>query len=161
MALNKSFLVDNIFDRLIQQGVAQGQIPGKTQAAREWYRNAAKNVSYANINTIMKSENAYLVDKPKIGRMYAFRYDAKTKDELPYWDAVPLIFPFDYAEGGFLGINLHYIEPKKRAVLMNGLYNYTTNKQYDDKTRIKLSYQLLKSAADLSYFKPCVKKISI
>ena len=104
-----------------------GQFPGKTQAAREWYRNAAKNVSYANINTIMKSENAYLVDKPKIGQMMIYRYSAKHADTLPYWDAVPVGFVVDYTDTGFYMLNMHYISPQLRAKLMDALYTTINN----------------------------------
>lgn len=158
MALNQAYIVDNIFDRIIEKGVAAGQIPGKTQEAREWYRNAAKNVSYANVNTMMKSENAYLVDIPKPGQMLLYKYDAKTKDKLPYWDAAPLIFMVDVAPDGWYGLNLHYLHPIMRAKFMNYLYDYTTNKKYDENTRLKLSYNLLKSVSNLKYYQPCFKR---
>jgi hypothetical protein len=156
--VQQSYLVDNIFDRIIQQGMSQGLVPGKTREAIEWYRNRAKQVSYANVNTLMRSESAYLVDGPQPGKLVLYKYDAKLKDTLPYWDAVPLIFVVDVTEKGWYGLNLHYLEPRLRAKLMDALYPYMNNKKYDDSTRLKISYQILKSAASLKYFQPCFKQ---
>jgi hypothetical protein len=41
---------------------------------------------------------------------------------------------------------------------MDGLYSTLTNKNYDDTTRIKISYEILQSAAKYRYFKPTLKK---
>lgn len=98
-----------------------------------------------------------LTDTPIVGSMYMFKYDAKHKDTLPFWDMYPVIFPFRRIEGGFLGINLHYLPPGLRAILMDGLYEYANNDKYNEATKIKLNYQLLKNTADLRWFKPCVK----
>jgi hypothetical protein len=41
---------------------------------------------------------------------------------------------------------------------MDGLYDYTNNKRYDETTRMTMSYKLLTSSARLKYFQPCVKR---
>jgi hypothetical protein len=93
-----------------------------------------------------------------MGRMYFFAYDPKTKKDLPYYDRFPLIFPFKKAEGGFMGINLHYLPPRLRAQLMDALYGLSTNKRYDESTRLKLNYNVLNGAARFRFFKPTVKR---
>jgi hypothetical protein len=92
------------------------------------------------------------------GYMYAFKYDPKWKKELPYYDTFPLIFPVKFESDGFLGINFHYLPTVLRAKLMDGLYSTLTNKQYDDTTRVRISYQILQSASKYRYFKPTLKK---
>jgi hypothetical protein len=89
--------------------------------------------------------------------MYHFKYDPKGKKTLPYYDTFPLIFMVGAAEGGFHGINLHYLPPKLRAKLMDELYSLASNNRYDEKTKLMISYNLLKSASKMKYFKPTFK----
>lgn len=147
----------NIFDTIITQGVRAGKVPARTEEAREWYRNAGKQIKRVNENTLMRSDTDRLVNKLLPGAMYMFQYDPKYKETLPYYDRVPLIFPFKLIKGGFYGINLHYLPLTLRARLMDGLYDYTSNKRYDESTRMTLSYKLLNASANLKYFKPCIK----
>jgi hypothetical protein len=138
--------------------LAQGQYPNRTQAARNWYRNQAGQITGATPAGIFEEKNASLQSSIIPGQMYMFVYDAKTKDKLPYWDRFPLIFPFDYADGGFYGINLHYLNPKLRAVVMDSLYTIVSDNRFDDKTKIKLSYQTLKQFSNHNLIKPCIKR---
>lgn len=146
-----------VFDTIITQGVRSGKVPARTEEAREWYRNAAKQIKRVNENTLMRSDTDRLVNKLLPGAMYMFQYDPKYKDTLPYYDRVPLIFPFRMVKDGFYGINLHYLPLTLRAKLMDGLYDYVNNKRYDESTRMNLSYRLLNSSSKLRYFEPCVK----
>ena len=146
-----------IFDTIITQGVRSGQIPARTQGARDWFRETAEKIRTVNERTLMKGDNARLTSTPIIGSMYMFNYDPKWKDELPYYDRFPLVFPFRKVPGGFYGLNLHYLPPPLRARLMDALYDYANNTRYDETTRIKLNYQLLTNIAKLRFFSPCVK----
>ena len=147
----------SVFDTIITQGVRAGKVPARTEEAREWYRDAGKQIKRVNENTLMRSDTDRLVNKLLPGAMYMFQYDPKYKETLPYYDRVPLIFPFKLIKGGFYGINLHYLPLTLRARLMDGLYDYTSNKRYDESTRMTLSYKLLNASANLKYFKPCIK----
>jgi hypothetical protein len=147
----------NIFDEIIVKGVKTGQIPARTQDARDWYRKTAQKMRKINERELMRSDTDRLTNRPIIGNMYMFYYDPKWKEELPYYDRFPLIFPFQKAAGGFLGLNLHYLPPQSRAKLMDGLYEYANNPRYDETTKIKLNYQMLNQASQLRFFKPCIK----
>jgi hypothetical protein len=146
----------NVFDELVSRGMRAGVMPGKTAESREWYRTAAGLRKNTSINTFLKEEKRRK-NNIKVGSMYMFVYDPKHKETLPYYDTVPLIFPFEARGDSFLGLNVHYLPPRLRAKLMDGLYEYSNNKKYDETTKIKLSYQLLKSVSKLKYYKPCVK----
>jgi hypothetical protein len=151
----------NIFDTILAKGSKAGQTPGKTQEAREWYRSKAstRNVKQKiDEHKFIKSDPSRMVNSINPGSMYLFHYDPKHKETLPYYDRVPLIFPFEMTKDGFYGLNVHYLPPLLRAKLMDGLYDYTNNKKYDDTTKVMLSYKLLKSIAKLRYFEPCVKR---
>ena len=149
-----------IFDNILIQGARQGIIPARTVAAREWYRSAAGKLM-TNISPGVfekRTDEARKVSSMEFGYMYAFKYDPKTKNDLPYYDTFPLIFPVRIDSDGFLGINFHYLPPVLRAKLMNALYSTLTNKKYDDTTKVKISYSILQSASKYRYFKPMLKK---
>jgi hypothetical protein len=63
----------------------------------------------------------------------------------------------DKAPGGFYGLNLHYLPLKQRAIFLDNLSAIANNKRYDETTRLKLSYALLKGASKFKYFAPCFK----
>jgi hypothetical protein len=149
-----------IFDNILIQGARQGIIPARTVAARDWYRSAAGKLM-SNISPGVfekRTDEARKVSSMEFGYMYAFKYDPKTKNDLPYYDTFPLIFPVRMDADGFLGINFHYLPPVLRAKLMNALYSTLTNKKYDDTTKVKISYSILQSASKYRFFKPMLKK---
>ena len=149
-----------IFDNILIQGARQGIIPARTVAARDWYRSAAGKLM-SNISPGVfekRTDEARKVSSMEFGYMYAFKYDPKTKNDLPYYDTFPLIFPVRMDSDGFLGINFHYLPPVLRAKLMNALYSTLTNKKYDDTTKVKISYSILQSASKYRFFKPMLKK---
>lgn len=154
-----------IFDDILSKGIRQGQVPARTGAAREWYRTQAKAIAKAGggrgVSGASMTSGSNIKGRttasPEIGGMYSFQYDAKHKDKLPYYDMYPLIFPINTAKGGFLGINMHYLPPALRAQLMDALYSTVTNENYDEKTKLKLSYDVLNGASKFRAFKPTIK----
>ena len=144
------------FDKILAQGIRKGKIPARTKAAREWYRNLAAETQVSP-SKLTKSNKKRFQKQMRIGEMYMYYYNPKHKRTLPYYDRFPLVFPFNKAKGGFLGINLHYLPLTLRAKLMDALYTTTNNKKYDETTRLKISYEILNSSAKMKYFKPCVK----
>lgn len=130
----------------------------RTDNATTWLREQAKGVrNVSNVKALVNQQSDRLVSQLTVGRMYMFAYDPKTKDDLPYYDKFPLIFPFRRVQGGFYGINMHYLPHMLRARLMDNLYTLANNTNKDDTTKLRLSYQLLDGAAKFRYFKPCVK----
>ena len=129
-----------------------------TTNATLWLREQAQSVhSVNNPKQLLTKQTDRMVTSVTIGRMYLFMYDPKTKDDLPYFDRFPLIFPFKRVQGGFYGINMYYLPHMLRAKLMDALYSLANNKNYDDSTKLRLSYQLLHKTSKFRYFEPCVK----
>lgn len=153
-------MVAYIFQRLANKGAQSGISQDNTVDARNWFRTTAKQVTRVNNAQIMKDKERLTnrMNRASIGRMFMFYYDPKTKDDLPYWDQFPLVFPIQLYPDGFLGINLHYISPLMRAKLMNALYTTINNKKYDDTTKLRISYEILNNASRFRYFKPCIKR---
>jgi hypothetical protein len=53
-----------VFDTIITQGVRSGQIPARTQGARDWFRETAQKISRVNERTLMRGDQSRLVAKP-------------------------------------------------------------------------------------------------
>lgn len=149
--------MSTVFDTIITQGVRSGQIPARTQDARDWFRETAQKISRINERELMRGDASRLTSKTIIGSMYMYYYDPKYKEELPYYDRFPLVFPFRRVPGGFYGLNLHYLPLPLRARLMDGLYDYANNTRYDESTKVKMNFSLLQSVSKLKFFAPCVK----
>ena len=147
-----------LFDQILAQGIRSGQMPARTSTAREWFRNKAKDAGKVSEQEILRGDTDRLKSRNTIGKMYFFAYDAKHKATLPYYDRFPLIFPVDRVQGGFYGINFHYLPLKLRAQLMDTLYDVSSNQRYDESTKLKLSYGILKGAEKFNLFKPTFKR---
>jgi len=151
-----------MFDDILLKGIRAGQVPGRTQDARQWYRDQAKALPKKNqtdrlIRELRTDSNRRQDTRFLLGNMYLFAYDPKHKETLPYYDRFPLIFPINKAKGGFLGINLHYLPPPFRAKLMDELYTVMNNKAFNDTTRLTANYKILNSTTKFKAFKPCIK----
>lgn len=147
----------SVFDNLLLRGVREGWIPARTQTARDWFRNIAKDQTEVQGRDLL-TEKTRMVSAPVVGRMYFFQYDPKYKNELPYYDTFPLIFPIEKVKDGFIGLNFHYLPLQLRAKLMDALYSIKNNRRFDETTILRVSYSTLKSAAKFKYFKPTVHK---
>lgn len=167
-------MTSSVFTTILQQGISRGHLPAKTQAARDWYRAAAKDfggrirggdgptagrVDYGRIKetTFLQQNVEQQTNVVLPGNMYMYLYDPKYKEELPYYDRFPLVIPFKIDKTHVWGLNLHYLGLKERAILFTAIYDLTNNKKYDQTTKFKLTYEMLNKAAKFKYFKPCVK----
>jgi len=148
--------MSNLFNKLELEAFKAGITP-RTRESREWFRRRVQNMRRINRNALMREEPVELTNREIVGSMYMFFYDPKGKKELPYYDSFPLVIVIKPAEGGFLGLNLHYLPPILRAKFLDSLLEYTNNNRYDETTRFRLSYNLLQRAARMRYFKPCIK----
>lgn len=142
-----------IFSEILKKGSQRG----KTQEASKWFRDTARKFSSVSTDRLL-TEKSQIRNTVEPGSMYMFAYEAKHKDTLPYYDAFPLIFPVKMLSDGFLGLNFHYLQPLLRARLMDSLYTIVSDPKLGDNAKIMLSYQLLNSASQFSYYKPCLKR---
>ena len=156
MSIGK-FMVSKVFDEILAQGVRSGQLPARTQQSRDWFRTAARKTKVTP-ESVIRSERTRFKNRVTMGKMYLFNYDPKHKATLPYYDRYPLIFPVQKADGGFYGINMHYLPHVLRARLMDALYSLSRDRRYDEKTRLKLSYSILNGAAKYKAFRPTFKR---
>jgi len=149
-------MASTFMDKLQAQAFRAG-IRKDTDEARKWFAEKMKTIKSVNRRELMKDDNFITRARPLTGRMFMYFYDPKHKKTLPYYDRFPLTFMVEKAEGGFYGLNLHYLPHKQRALFFDKLTEFSTNKKYDKTTRIRLSYDLLKGASKLRMFRPCFK----
>jgi len=137
------------------------EIDSNSAEGIEWFKTAIKNISrskFKNLNEITSETTPQSPKDDIIGHMFMMFYDAKYKDVLPYYDRFPLVIPMDFTNNGFIGLNLHYIAPQPRAVLLQELYNLISDNELDEETKFNLSYGLIKKVSRLRYGVPCVKR---
>ena len=107
---------------------------------------------------VLKNSGNELKARVLPGHMYMFMYNPKLREELPYYDRFPLVLPFARTEGGFIGLNLHYLPQRHRAILLDRLMSLASNKKMDETTRIKYSWELIDGVSRFRFAKPCVKQ---
>ncbi|MDP7366585.1 MAG: hypothetical protein QGH83_04930 [Candidatus Pacebacteria bacterium] len=150
-------LNEGLLDKL-KTAIKTSKAGAKARAAGDWFKEKIKQAG-ASARMRAVTPNQLLKRQPEdnimLGKMFFYKYDPKWAKKLPYWDMYPLVFPFEKAPGGFYGLNLHYIPPRDRAILMDSLNQYANNDKYDKTTRLQLSYQLLKKYGRAV---PCVKR---
>ena len=146
-----AYLLDRINAELAKTGY-----DARSRQARDWLRS--------KMGELKPTARKIAIDKERqtnshyIGHMYFFFYDPKTKDSLPYYDRFPLVIPIQPYPDGFLGLNLHYIHPKQRIILLDKLSEHATDKRFDEQTKLRLNYQMLTAFSKAYEATPCIKR---
>lgn len=89
--------------------------------------------------------------KLQLGYPVLFKYDAKWKDKLPYWDALPNPIVLAKYPDGFLGLSLHYVPWAKRLQLADRLVRATKNKNRITYGDIKSAWNSLRLPVGFAY----------
>lgn len=158
-------MANNFFKTQFDRSRNAGLTKRFTDKSTEWFKEQLKGLTFGTKNRsrdkLLKDEGLRTIEDPTTyapGRMYMYFYEAKHAKTLPYYDQFPLILLVDSAPGGFVGLNLHYLPPLVRAKFFSELLDLKNQKKYTRETRIKLTYDILKSAAKFKYFRPCYKR---
>ena len=124
----------------------------------DWFESKV-HVSSNTIRNRMLNASAHHTTKTVIGKMFFFRYDPKYKNVLPIYDKFPLVFPIEMYKNGFLGLNIHYLSVDERTAFLDRLTKYATATNLTEKSRLRLSYDLISSTRVLaSAARPCIKR---
>jgi hypothetical protein len=146
----------SLFDTLQAQAFRAGVAP-RTKDAQQWFQRNVKKLGDINRRSLLKDDALDVTTKPKIGDMMMYFYDPKHKATLPYYDRFPLTIMVEPAEGGFYGLNLHYLSPTVRARFLDELMKLGP-KNMNDTTRLqRMRYKTLKGVTKYKEFKPCFK----
>ena len=111
------------------------ELTGGQKQSFNWYKNAVKKSAMdykKDPSKIIRDEkidsrgNEEETDENILrryavsGHLYMFEYKAKTK-WLPYYDTFPLVYVMKASPDEFWGVNLHYMAPKKRIMVIKKL----------------------------------------
>ena len=140
----------------ITESLAKEGLKPRTNAARDWLRSKVKELKPSPQRLMNDRER--LRDSSIIGKMYFYFYDPKTKDKMKYYDRFPLVIPIENYKDGFLGLNLHYIHPRQRIILLDKLSATASNKSFDERTKLRISYAYLAAASKAFEATPCIKR---
>jgi hypothetical protein len=138
---------------------SQAEMNLLSRESTKWLQNIIGEIR--NPRTIanqMIRERSRQTQSIKIGKLYSFYYDPKTKDDLPYYDVFPLVLVLETYPDGFLGLNLHYLPYQYRVAFLNKLLQYAILKNDDEIMRLRVSYDILSASRRLKEFRPCIKK---
>ena len=146
-----AYLLNRIKESLAKEGLTP-----RTNQARAWLRMKIKDLKPTRA-ALLKDRDR-LKERSVIGKMYFYFYDPKTKEKMKYYDRFPLVIPIERYNDGFLGLNLHYIHPKYRMTMLDKLSATASNSSYDEKTKLRVSYQYLTAASKVFEATPCIKR---
>ena len=130
----------------------------------QWFRIKLRQLRTVHTNRLFLEQRANWRSKTLkgrqhlIGRMFSFFYDPKMKESLPWYDRFPLVIPVQETIDGFVGLNLHYLTPKMRMFFLSKLVSFVSDDNYDEKTRMQLTWRLVKGATLGRYAQPSVKR---
>tara|TARA_R110000824_G_scaffold49838_12_gene139697 strand:- start:2609 stop:3250 length:642 start_codon:yes stop_codon:yes gene_type:complete len=160
-----------VFTKMLEREVSQGGYPAKkARASKKWLQQKAREAKSRTLtNSKVRNQNPNILarqlqtprslkNRIMVGNMYIFIYDPKLKNELEHYDTFPLVIPIKDYSDGFLGINLHYLDPMDRAILMDALYDNVSDNNYDENTKLLLKYETMSKASKYKYFRPCLKR---
>jgi|TARA_B100000470_G_scaffold40208_2_gene29188 hypothetical protein len=145
----------SLFDKLESEAFRKG-ITARSKEANVWFAKNVKKLGPLG-KSVLKDERLIARQSAKAGEMVMYTYDPKLKATLPYYDTFPLTIVVGPAKDGFYGINLHYLPPKVRAIFLDHLNDVATNQKFNDMTKFRITYNLLKATKNYKYFKPCFK----
>lgn len=151
---------NTVFTNVLNNAASKGILDHKAKESIEWFRKNIRKTA-VNPSRLIREERPNLINSwtnTGPGRMYFAFYDPKHKETLPYYDTFPLIIPIHRYSDGLLGLNLHYLPPVLRAKLLDALYDTLSNEKMDETTKMKITYNILKSASKYRDFKPCIKR---
>ena len=124
----------NYFDQISNQ-IKTGNEPFK------WYRNRIKELGTPSVPELLRTGK---LSKTPVGKsLNMFVYSPKGRNKLPYYDTFPLVLPLKSMEGGFLGLNFHYLPYALRARLLDAAGGDNLNIRAIEKNRLT---------------KPCIKR---
>ena len=146
-----AYLLNRIKESLAKEGLTP-----RTNQARAWLRMKIKDLQPTRA-ALLKDRDR-LKERSVIGKMYFYFYDPKTKEKMKYYDRFPLVIPIESYNDGFLGLNLHYIHPKYRMTMLDKLSATANNSEYNEKTKLRISYQYLTAASKVFEATPCIKR---
>jgi hypothetical protein len=127
--------------------------------AVSWLKDKIEEIKKpSTIPTVISRETDRRASFLRVGMLYCFYYDPKTKADLPYWDRFPMVLILEKYDDGFLGLNLHYLPVRFRVAFLQKLMRFAILNDEHDIKRMRISYDILNAAKRYAEMKPCLKR---
>ena len=134
--------------RALQQELDASQLGNKT--------SSKPPASSAGARKILLAPSQRHMASPIVGKLYFFKYDPKGKSYLPKYDRFPMAFAIEQYQDGFLGINLHYLDPYFREIILKQLMRFEKGGK---DPRLNINYDVINGNTRLrNLAKVCIKR---
>ena len=143
----------------LAEGKKEAGLKTMSRDTISWLREKINEIKRPDrVATAIRAEVDRRTTTFRVGMMYCFFYDAKTKADLPYWDKFPMVLVLEKYNDGFLGINLHYLPVKYRIAFLTKLMKFALLTPEDDIKRMRISYEILNTSKRYAEFRPMLKR---
>jgi hypothetical protein len=134
------------FEKEARRKLQEKNIKTLTNESLLWYeREVKKHISNATLSQVRQYGRQRGTIQP--GQLILYKYDPKTKEELPLYDTVPLVLVTSVNAKGWYGVAIHYLPPRIRTWLLSGLYEIQTRTDITDRQRMQFSWGMARMVA--------------
>ena len=120
---------------MIAEDIRQ-QASGRNKSSA-WYVNALQNALMEVQSIDVSTQDTSGIS---IGDLFFFSYSPRFPERYPFWDVQPLAVPLTFYRDGFLGCNLHYVNPGYRDSVAESLLNSGGGASVPKNTILKYLY---------------------
>jgi hypothetical protein len=161
-------IIQSYIDKFQKASTSGTAMARHSKESLDWFRRRVSKDLRLNRRRLLKDDGDYRSrtgreNKTLVGRLYFFEYDAEEAGDrdLGVYDRFPMVFVFNTSlskENKKLihAINMHYLSPKERAVVYIKLMRLRNKKGWSHATKLKASWELLKSVANHDLLKKAV-----
>tara|TARA_Y100001937_G_scaffold123398_1_gene186181 strand:+ start:6073 stop:6864 length:792 start_codon:yes stop_codon:yes gene_type:complete len=152
----------NIFDTIREIAEQNEIIPTDIGALNWYFATVYKFYNYSNFmrnkEMVASGRLTSYVPEPFGGRMLIFNYEPANTRQV--YDAYPLVITTDRLRDGFMGFNLHYLSPEKRAIAFSFLLQSISSLKLEARsTRFRITQSLIKRRPRLyDMIEPCIRR---
>jgi hypothetical protein len=153
-------IIQSYINKFQQAATSNAALVRHSKASLDWFRKRVSKDLRHNRRRLLRDHGDYRTragreNKTLIGRLYFFEYAAEEAGdrELGVYDRFPMVFIFNTSLSTqnkklIHAINMHYLVPRERAVVYLKLMKLRNKKGWTHATKLKASWELLKSVAD-------------
>lgn len=161
-------LISSYITKFKKASASNANLVRYTADSLNWFRlRVSKDTKY-NRQRLIKNYGDYKrrtgkENKTLVGRLYYYEYEAVEAGdkENNVYDQYPMVFIFNTSlsnDGKKLlhGLNMHYLHPRERAIVYLKLLHVRNKKNYTNATKLKLSWQIIKSLVNHTLYEKAV-----
>ena len=161
-------LIQSYIDKFTKAQQSNAALARHTQSSLDWFRKRVGKDLRLNRRRLLRDHGDYRQrtgreNRTLIGRLYYFEYNAEEAGDrdLGVYDRFPMVFVFNASLSKqnkklLHAINMHYLTPRERMIVYLKLMRLRNKKGWTNATKLKASWELLKSVADHNLLKRAV-----